>query len=42
MTNLQGPDKRPYLLKQQLNSEAYDVILMTNTNKGYSMYTTLQ
>ncbi len=42
VTNLQGPDKRPYLLKQQLNSEAYDVILMTNTNKGYSMYTTLQ
>lgn len=42
VTNLQGADKRPYLLKQQLNSEAYDVILMTNTNKGYSMYTTLQ
>lgn len=39
---LNGPDNRPYFLKNKLNSEAYDVIMMTNTSKGYSIYTTLQ
>ena len=39
---LNGPDNRPYFLNNKLNSEAYDVIMMTNTSKGYSIYTTLQ
>lgn len=42
VTNLGGADNRPYLIKNKLNSEAYDVIMLTNTNKGYSFYTTLQ
>lgn len=42
VTSLGGADNRPYLIKNKLNSEAYDVILLTNTNKGYSFYTTLQ
>lgn len=42
VTHLNGADNRPYLLKNQVNSEAYDVILMTNTHKGFSMYTTFQ
>ena len=39
---LNGADQRPYFLKNKLRDCAYDVIMMTNTNKGYSLYTTLQ
>ncbi|MDD4820223.1 MAG: hypothetical protein PHD21_05260, partial [Flavobacteriales bacterium] len=39
---LKGSDKRPYYISNKLNSQAYDVVMMTNTSKGYSIYTTLQ
>jgi hypothetical protein len=39
---LGGADTRPYFISNKLNSETYDVVLMTNTSKGYSIYTTLQ
>ena len=39
---LSGTDTRPYFLDNTLNDQTYDVVLMTNTSKGYSIYTTLQ
>ncbi|MEN6619600.1 MAG: TonB-dependent receptor [Rikenellaceae bacterium] len=42
VTKLGGVDDRPYFKDNTLNDQTYDVILMTNTSKGYSIYTTLQ
>lgn len=42
VTKLGGADNRPYFISNKLNSQTYDVILMTNTSKGYSIYSTLQ
>jgi len=42
VTKLGGVDQRPYFIDNTLNDATYDVILMTNTSKGYSIYTTLQ
>ena len=42
VTKLGGADQRPYFIDNTLNDQTYDVILMTNSSKGYSVYSTLQ
>lgn len=42
VTKLGGADQRPYFLDNTLNDQTYDVVLLTNSSKGYSIYTTLQ
>lgn len=37
-----GADNRPIFKIKSIDSKVSDVILMTNTNKGYSLYTTFQ
>lgn len=41
-TKLGGADNRPYFIDNTLNDGVTDAILMRNTSKGYSIYTTLQ
>ena len=40
--NTPGADVRPYFKKRTIDSKVTDVVLMTNTNKGYSIYGTFQ
>jgi len=42
VTKLGGTDQRPYFIDNTLNDQTYDVVLMTNSSKGYSVYTTFQ